>query len=449
MSDSDHNALEYLRKEALDIYNRLHSIEEDILFVSQVAKAYPEIALLPNLRCGAWYTDPQLVGTTPSGTCPAYFKSTDGHFGNWSFNLRRPNLQLLPLLQEKHGIILVDSTRAGKRIPDALSKTVPIWCAVVNRAIGLRYPELQWDSGLYTPPGSVSQQEHHQIEERLDAWARALAESTYPLPKLSRPLRPFWITPATCVYPEISLDSCPFFPVICLSASKKVAEGLMRQSGGFSYVQGSGDDHELWGMGLTPTVFWQNKEALMSSSRSELPKMVRRFTVTSQKAPEASHWTPVSKVAGKVILCAVSDLQQTNDSAVAYLILENEAEAEGDPEMDARILRLKAVDGKRGQNHFVQHVLPRAEEFITQTFQKGLAICIACATGNDIAVGVVLVALQKFNDDGDMFASTEVTKQSIRKRLEWVISDRPQANPSRATLKRVNEYLLSRSFRPI
>lgn len=35
-----------LRKESLDIFNRLHSIEEDVAFVRQVQKAYPTIPLL-------------------------------------------------------------------------------------------------------------------------------------------------------------------------------------------------------------------------------------------------------------------------------------------------------------------------------------------------------------------------------------------------------------------
>jgi tRNA A64-2'-O-ribosylphosphate transferase len=79
-------------------------------------------------------------------------------------------------------IILVDSTRSGKRIPDALSKTVPIWCAVVNRAMVILHPEItktsllsKWETALYTPPGGVSMQEHRQIEQRLDAWANSLA----------------------------------------------------------------------------------------------------------------------------------------------------------------------------------------------------------------------------------------------------------------------------------
>lgn len=71
-------------------------------------------------------------------------------------------------------------------MPDALSKTVPIWCAVLNRAIAIRAASKsaappKWDSALYTPPGTVSAQEHAQIAARIDGWARAL---------LVRPLSP-------------------------------------------------------------------------------------------------------------------------------------------------------------------------------------------------------------------------------------------------------------------
>jgi len=83
----------------------------------------------------------------------------------------------------KNSLILVDSTRSGKKIPDALSKTVPIWCAVINRAHLIRSSNPRqkgntaWDTKLYTPPSTVSRQEHDQIEQRLDGWAKALAVS--------------------------------------------------------------------------------------------------------------------------------------------------------------------------------------------------------------------------------------------------------------------------------
>jgi len=64
---------------------------------------------------------------------------------------------------------------------DALSKTIPIWCAVMNRAIAKKFPSEippEWETNLFTPPGSVSRQEHHQIEKRIDEWAEGLAVNT-------------------------------------------------------------------------------------------------------------------------------------------------------------------------------------------------------------------------------------------------------------------------------
>ena len=68
-------------------------------------------------------------------------------------------------------------------MPDALSKTVPVWCAVINLAIKLRRGkssssrkavEDEWDTALYLPPNIVSPSEKTQIESRLPAWAEAL-----------------------------------------------------------------------------------------------------------------------------------------------------------------------------------------------------------------------------------------------------------------------------------
>lgn len=63
-------------------------------------------------------------------------------------------------------ILIVDSTRQGKRLPDALAKTIPIWCAVVNRTVlkisdnlpSKSQTEVEW--GLYTPPGSGKRSSH-------------------------------------------------------------------------------------------------------------------------------------------------------------------------------------------------------------------------------------------------------------------------------------------------
>ncbi len=71
-------------------------------------------------------------------------------------------------------------------MPDALSKTVPTWCAVINLAIQIRREGDScstlddWDTELYLPPRIVSPSEKGQIESHLQAWARAL-EVGFPL----------------------------------------------------------------------------------------------------------------------------------------------------------------------------------------------------------------------------------------------------------------------------
>ncbi|KAF8879179.1 initiator tRNA phosphoribosyl transferase-domain-containing protein [Mucidula mucida] len=414
ISAATRDALAEIRREASDIYNRLHSIAEDTIFVEIVAKAYPHLPLLPNLRCGAWYTNPDI-----STAVPAYFKSTDGHFSNWSFNLRRPNLHLLPLIADRNGIVLVDSTRAGKKVPDALSKTVPIWCAVINRAIRIRYPEkkaIGWDDKLYTPPASVSAQEHSQIASRIDKWADELSNSSYNLPNLVHPLRPLWITPTTSNFPDI--DNMAYLPIVCVSASKQISEGIERRSSGFSYIQGSADDHEAWGMGLTPDLFWRFHDKLLNTPRSRLPDLISTL-VTTSAACLGRQATSISKAGGRLLLCANADIAD-QDFTCAHLIVTT-SDAESTPLQPTLVLQTQAGRDQR--------------------------VCISCDSGNDIAAGIALVALQLFFDENGVYCGEKkgsmINKQTLQTRLEWIISDRPEVNPSRSTLKRVNEFLLT------
>ena len=102
-------------------------------------------------------------------------------------------------------MVLVDSTRGGKRLPDALSKTVPLWCAVLNTAL-LRHraragqatpqpepePEPELDQGSEPEPGwdcsehvapMVPPSEAAQISDRIAGWADDL-EASGPPPSL-------------------------------------------------------------------------------------------------------------------------------------------------------------------------------------------------------------------------------------------------------------------------
>lgn len=85
-----------LKRSTLSIPNRLASIHQDSLFVQRVADAF-HLPLIANERCGSWYIPPGRKGES------AYFKSTDGHQGQWSFSTRRLNLQVLDVIGKSNG----------------------------------------------------------------------------------------------------------------------------------------------------------------------------------------------------------------------------------------------------------------------------------------------------------------------------------------------------------
>lgn len=103
-----------LKRSNLSITNRLRSIQKDADFVEEVAAALSgggagtgdgnddgrkkqRRPLVANERCGSWYIRPNLKGAS------AYFKSTDGHTGQWKFSTRRLNLHLLPIIEKCDG----------------------------------------------------------------------------------------------------------------------------------------------------------------------------------------------------------------------------------------------------------------------------------------------------------------------------------------------------------
>ena len=83
--------------------------------------------------------------------------------------------------------------------------------------------------------------------------------------------------PATTTSPSIPATRT-FPPVICLSALKQVSAGTEPRSVGFSYVQGSGDDHELVSICFEWFSFCLDLYLVLKDSR-------RIFLVTSSKTP--------------------------------------------------------------------------------------------------------------------------------------------------------------------
>ncbi|KAK4530427.1 hypothetical protein CCYA_CCYA04G1284 [Cyanidiococcus yangmingshanensis] len=146
------------RKSRLGLVNRLASIDADAaavetLYRRGVWEAAPTAVslgaaarssggaplqrwpLVGNRRCGLWYVPThsrleQTRGLTFERV--VHFKSVDGHAGSQRFGARFLNLPALILSVAHGGLVVVDATRSGKLVPDALHFTLPIWCAVMN-----------------------------------------------------------------------------------------------------------------------------------------------------------------------------------------------------------------------------------------------------------------------------------------------------------------------------
>ncbi|KAL8873604.1 MAG: hypothetical protein Q9174_000952 [Haloplaca sp. 1 TL-2023] len=440
--------LSSLQRSTLSITNRLSSIHHDSLFTQEVACHY-KLPLIANERCGSWYIPPELkVGS-------AYFKSTDGHQGQWSFSTRRLNLQVLDVVSQHEGCIIVDSTRRGKSMPDALSKTIPIWCAVINR---LLFDQGSRSIGLNTPKSVVSPSEHSQVENRIDGFveeAKLLNLDTSSLrQKLTKPLEPLWLTP-DLPFPSLPPHP-PYHPIICFTCSHRVHGAENSEDG---YIQGAGDDSEGWSLALTPNLFWQHKDLLMSTPEEDLPSLIGTL-LTSQKA-ETQVSATLIRPTDCIYLAPLDSVKQEEWDAIIVCDAKNpfqpspatDSTAKGGtiPITRPRILHLPTPPGKLG-SRALRNLLHLIPPFLASALESSSKpkILFSCATGKDLFVGAVLVALCLFfNDDGSLRqegagASSSIDKVFIRQRLAWITTSNPNANPSRETLQAVNSYLLRR-----
>lgn len=400
LNDATHNPSLYanlgsLRKSALSIPHRLNSVLADARFAKEISRSYG-LPLVANERCGSWYIDPvDKVGS-------AYFKSTDGHHGQWDFSLRRLNLQLFPVLDHYGGAVVVDSTRRGKNMPDSFSKTVPIWVAVLNRTL---FPELPLTHCLQhpPPPNDLGPSEVSQIEARLDGFAQSFRSLRLDMPKLreelKRPIRLTWSVNG-CVDREgldvfdsektDPLQDCHTL-VLC-SASRRV-RGAEASEGG--YIQGAGDDSEAWAHGLTSKAFWRYRQELMESPEAELPVLIEKLLGREN----ANHGA--QGVMAKII--PTSNLYIGVGPAGTIDSFDLVINCQGDgasTTATSKVRNLKCRTGKLGSKD-LRDKLPAICDTVQQRLlnKRQSQILVTCTTGTDLSAGVVAALLCLFFDD--------------------------------------------------
>ncbi|OQE19563.1 hypothetical protein PENSTE_c015G10019 [Penicillium steckii] len=423
-----------LRRSALSVSNRLQSIETDAAFVREVAEHY-ELPLVANERCGSWYIDPEHKAGS------AYFKSTDGHTGQWDFSFRRLNMQLLPLAKEHGGCVIVDSTRRGKLMPDALSKTIPIWSAVLNRAL---FPTETAYHPVCLPPNYLGASEESQIESRIENFVASLKNLKLDLEQLrvqlGKPIRIAWANRSYFHPTDLHKNDAYSLLVLC-SASRRV-QGAEISEGG--YIQGAGDDSEGWAHGLTPPVFWEHRALLKSTPEEELPDLIGELVAGHAQSitRDATLIAPTKNLfIGAAVKGAEADLYD--------LIID----CNGDPaavagEENPNRLNLGCASAKLGSRD-LRKSLDRVRDFIAGQFvsDPSRSLLVTCETGKDLSAGALLAIICLFyNDEGEFDISQgerSVGKQYIRQRLAWIVSSKHDVNPSRSTLQSVNAFLMS------
>lgn len=281
--------------------------------------------------------------------------------------------------------------------------------------------------------------------------------------KLSKPLRPFWITQDSAL-PTSQETFEDYLPVICCTASRRVP-GAEASEGG--YIQGAGDDSEGWSCGLTHAVFWRYQQQLMEASEEDLPGLIESLlagdTITAGQV-EPVLVEPTKQVYIGVTNTVVCTFPEDYDGIVVCSDTMPELPAE-DSDTTKKLLRLRCGTGKLG-SRALRGELPRLSKFIRHISQdvKVPRILFTCPTGKDLSAGVALAALCLYYDDngnipampplvtmtngyaiGDFTLQQDprkIDKLYIRRRLSWIAVSHPSANPSRATLQAVKSFLM-------
>ncbi|KAF2446539.1 hypothetical protein P171DRAFT_430672 [Karstenula rhodostoma CBS 690.94] len=427
------STLNSLKRSALSTHNRLSSIQFDADFVSSISEAYG-LPLVANERCGSWYIPPARKAES------VYFKSTDGHTNEWKFSVRRLNLQLLDLVGRDGGCVIVDSTRRGKSMPDALSKTVPVWCCVMNRAL---FSE-EGVHELHTAPQAVSGSEHAQIERRIDGFVRDFLDICKPdvealRSKIRKPMRPIWVTQTSSI-PDAPPSFPEFHPIVLCTASRRV-NGAEGSEGG--YIQGAADDHEAWSQGLTPTLFWSHRDQLLTTNEEDLPDLIKRL-VEEETASDAA---PILIKPTSTLY--ISTAQNLNPASFDVVISCGPEPLPGlITKSKTRYLHLQCQTGKLGSRDLRTQLkrLPILETWLPPgTSDQKILICDS--TGKDLAVGTALAILCMYADASGALTflphtHAKIDKKVIKQRLAWLTTTHPTLNPPRATLQSVNAWLM-------
>lgn len=327
-------------------------------------------------------------------------------------------------------------------MPDALSKTVSIWVAVMNR---LLFPEDSDAAQLQTPEDVVSDSEHAYIEQLLPGFVEEADSLRLDKQRLramlnSKPLKTVWVTPDSTLSRSTPKLIERNLVILCTASGRMSSEQPVA-----GYVQGAADDSESWALGMDAVTFWQHSAQLLSTSEDELPNVIHSLVSGSR-----CHFEPRQPV----LITPTNNIWIADNKAavVNYADFDIIMSCSDEPivsmteEMKSRYIHLCCTTGKVGSRQLriqLQKIQP-----LLATISSKSQVLVTCHTGRDLSVGAAL-AVVCLCCSGDGIVHTNPTqtnpalnKTMIKHRLSWIMVSMPDAAPSRATLQSVNAFLL-------
>lgn len=163
------------------------------------------------------------------------------------------------------------------------------------------------------------------------------------------------------------------------------------------YIQGAGDDSEGWAHGLTPPVFWENKETLFATTEEDLPILIEELVKKHHQEAPLEQGTLIKPT--KNLYFGKSDAG--NRSADSFdLAIDCNADPDDATSEDSKRLNLGLAPGKIGSRN-LRKVLDKVERFIFTKLkpESHQSVIVRCDSGKDLSVGVALAIICLFFDD--------------------------------------------------
>lgn len=328
-------------------------------------------------------------------------------------------------------------------MPDALSKTVPIWIAVLNR---LLFPNHTHAGRLQTPEDVVGASEHEQMSARIEGFVRDARALNLDLDavraKLRKPMRPLWVTPSTDLETSLGADDGFTTVVLCTASSRS----SVAERDDPNYVQGAADDHEAWGCGLSAASFWANSEILLATNEDDLPAVIAGLLADAQKSGANGRPATLIEPTGSLWIGDNATLERARgfDAIVCCEPSIEDAQRLALAKAGVMLIHLPCTTGKNGSRQLRSH-LPQLER-LGALAKPQPKILVTCGTGKDVSVGAALAVICMFTSaNGRLDTSSRQpapSKTEIKRKLSWIMVSMPDAAPSRATLQSVNAFLM-------